>query len=159
MASSKYLEYEIALLLAKYGRSAVLEMLAKKLELTSTQLEIILQAGITETNSRDGRKESPINLLSELALAHPDKGQLLRKLAVRFENRTFLPELRDVRRFFEQHAGPIGILKTRAESLPKLLRLLAELDLGELEGLSQPQSKDTYSALGVISDAILRRNG
>jgi hypothetical protein len=158
MSSSKFLDYEVALLLAKYGKNAVLDALAKKLQLTPDQLEVALQTFPNEKSGSRSRKTSTIDLVTQLAQENPNKAQLLRTLHGRFENRTFLPALRDVKRFFERHARQLGASKSRAESLPKVLRLLAELDVAELEALSHAQPENTYSSLGVISDEILRRD-
>ncbi len=158
-SSSKFLNYEITLLLAKYGKNAVLGTLAKKLELTPEELEIILRTPLAEkSSSRSRKKPSPIDLVTQLADEYPTKAQLLRTLHARFENRSFLPELRDVKRFFDRHARSLGVPKSRRESLPKVLKLLAELDAAELETLCQAQPENAYSSLGLISDEILRRD-
>lgn len=157
-SSSKFLDYEVALLLAKYGKNALLDELAKKLQLSPEQLERFLQTPLNQKSvSRSRKRPVPADLVAELAQEHPNKAEWLRTLHARFENRTFLPELRDVRRFFEHRARPLGTSKSRAESLPKVLRLLAELDVTELEALCHAQEENTYSSLGVISDEILRR--
>lgn len=159
MSSARFLDYEVALLLAKYGRAALLDALGKKLHLTPEQLDSILRAPINEKPaSRSRKKSSPVDLVAELAHGHPEKAHLLRSLYGRFQNRTFLPEMRDVRRFFDQRARSLGASKSRAETLPRLLRLLAELDKSELDALCQAQPESAYSSLGIISDEILRRD-
>ena len=159
MSSSKFLDYEVALLLAKYGKRALLSALAEKLELTPDQLEVILQTPLNaRLISRSRKKPPPLDLVKQLAHEYPDKAHLLQTLYERFDNRTFLPQLRDVRRFFERHARPLGASKSRAELVEKVLRLLAELDVAELEAFCQPQPENAYSSLGLISDEILRRD-
>lgn len=158
MLSSKFLDYEIALLLAKYGKTALLEALARKLQLAPDELERILETQLNEKSVPQSKRPSPVDLVAQLAGAYPNKAPLLRTLQNRFEDRTFLPELRDVRRFFEQHRHPLGASRSRAEALPKVLRLLAELEVAELEALCQAQREGGYSSLGVISDEILRRD-
>ncbi len=158
-SSLKFLDYEVALLLAKYGKGVLLSALAKKLELTPEQLETFLQTSLKERSvSRPMKKASVADLVLQLAQEYPNKAQVLRTLFGRLENRTFLPELRDVKRFFEQHARTLGVAKSRRESLSKVLKLLAELDVAELEGLCLAQPENTKSSLGLISDEILRRN-
>lgn len=159
MSSSRFLDYEVALLLAKYGKTALLGALGRKLELTSNELEAILQAPlIAKSLSRSRKKPLRVDPITQLAQEHPPKARLLRTLHGRLENRTFLPELRDVRRFFDQHARSLGASKSRIESLPKVLKLLAELDVAELEALCEAHPENTYSSLGLISDEILRGN-
>lgn len=158
MISLKFLDYEVALLLAKYGKTALLAALARKLQLTPEQLEGILQTPLNDKPvARSRKRPSPVDLVAQLAQEHPNKAQLLRTLHGRLENRTFLGELRDVRRFFERHGRPLGAVKSRAESLPKVIKLLSELDIAELEAICQTQPEDQYSSLAVISEAILGR--
>ncbi len=159
MSSSKFLDYEVTLLLAKYGKSALLEALAKKLELTPDQIETTLQTPPKQKSlSHSRKKPPPADLVKQLSQELPNKAHLLWTLYERFENRTFLPELRDVKRFFDQHARPLGAAKSRAESVGKVFRLLAELDVAELEALCRAQTENAYSSLGLISDEILRRD-
>ena len=148
MATSRFLNYEIALLLAKYGKPALLEALASKLQLTPDQLEEILQRGLDDKHSSQARqRRSPVGLVERLTQEYPNKAQFLRTLHGRFGNRSFLPDLRDVKRFFEDHDRPPGASKSRAETLPILLRLLADLDIAELEALCQAPTEHAYSSL------------
>jgi hypothetical protein len=159
MSSPKFLDFEVALLLAKYGKSALLAALAKKLQLTPEQLEEMLQARLSEVPvSRPKKRTDSADVIARLAQEHPEKTQYLRDLTARFENRTFLREFRDVKRFFEEHGRSLGTAKSRAMALPTVLHLLVDLDVAELETLCQAQPEDTYSSLGIISDEILRRD-
>ncbi len=159
MSTKRFLNYEVALLLAKYGKSALLGALAQQLQLTPDQLEEILQRPLTEKSApRADNQSSAVDLVAQLGQEHPNKILLLRTLQGRFQNRTFLPELRDVKRFFERHARPLGATKSRADSLPRVIKLLAELDVAELEALCHTQPGSEYSSLAVISEAILRRD-
>jgi len=159
MSSSKFLDYEVALLLAKYGKTALLAALAKQLQLTPAELDVLLQTTLdNQAASRSKKRQEPVDLVAQLAHEYPSKAQLLRTLHGRFRNRTFLPDLRDVKLFFEQHDRPLGASRSRADTLPKVLRLLAEFDIAELEALCQAQPERAYSSLGVISEEILRRD-
>jgi len=158
MSAPRFLDYEMALLLAKYGKSALLKALAQKINLTPEQLESILQTPLTHGRSSHPRKkQSASDLVDALAQEHPEKAQSLRVLQARFENRSFLPELRDVKRFFDQHHRELGSAKSRVEAFPKVVKLLAELDTAELAVLCQSQPQSGRSSLGIISDEILRR--
>lgn len=159
MMSSTYLQYEVALLLAKYGKNAVLSALAEKVKLSHEQLESLLKELPTKKAPRHARKSSAtVDSIEEMVRDHPAKAHLLRTLHGRFRNRTFLPELRDVRGFFEQHSRNLGATKSRSESFRRLFKLLAGLDLAELDALCQAEPQGAYSSLGVISDEILRRD-
>jgi hypothetical protein len=159
MMSSMYLDYEVALLLAKYGKDAVLNALAQKVQLSHEELESLLkELPNKKPGARSKRRPSVVDSIDQLSREHPTKAHLLRTLHGRFQNRTFLTELRDVRRFFEQHSRDFGSTKSRAESLPRLLKVLAELDLPELNALCQAEPQSAYSSLGLISDEILRQH-
>jgi hypothetical protein len=158
MSALHFLDYEVALLLAKYGKTALLKVLSQKINLTPEQLESILQTPPTHNRvTHPSKKKSVSDIVDALAQEHPDKAQFLRELQVRFEDRNFLPELRDVKRFFEQRHHMLGTAKSRVEIFPKLVKLLAEFDSDELSALCQSQPKSGYSSLGIISDEILRR--
>ncbi len=157
MSAPRFLEYEVALLLAKYGKSALLKALAQKVNLTPEQLEAILQNPPTQSRTHPRKKQSASELVDALAREHPEKAESLRVLQARFENRSFLPELRDVKRFFDQRHRTLGSAKSRVETFPKVAKLLAELDAAELSALCQSQPQSGYSSLGIISDEILRR--
>ncbi len=155
MNSSPYLEYEVALLLAKYGKDAVLHALAGKMQLSHEELESLLKQLPSRKPRGRSRDRTPMDSIDEIIRAHPAKAKCLRALNARFQNRTFLPELRDVRRFFEQHSRSLGSSKSRAESFRPLFNLLAELELPELDSLCQSEPNGEFSSLGVISDQIL----
>ncbi|HZT82764.1 MAG TPA: hypothetical protein VFA26_21215 [Gemmataceae bacterium] len=159
MPRSRFLDYEVALLLAKYGKTAVLDALARKVQLTPGELEAILQGPVREKPAASSRKKPSLaDLVAELAGENPGKAEYLRILYARFGNRTFLPELRDVRRFLEEHDRSAGALKSRADTATRVVKLLADLDVAELQALCQTQPENAYSSLGVISDEILRHN-
>lgn len=159
MSSGKFLEYEVALLLAKYGKGAVLSVLAKQLNQTVEQLESTLQnLPSGKPSHRAGKRPTLDDVVAQLAQQHSGKAPLLRTLQARLENRSLFPELKDVKRFFDRRGRALGPTKSRAESLPKVLRLLADLDASDLEGLCQMPTDPGRSSLGLISDEILRRD-
>lgn len=149
MSSAKFLDYEVTLLLAKYGKRAVLEVLAKKLNLTPAQLDEILKDPLNGKSGSRARKNPSFKRSEAVSRRY----QLLRKLRGHIRNRVFLSDLDDIKRFLEEHGRPHDDLKSYEESLQKLFKLLRELDLAELEALCQPE--ETFSSLGIIADAIL----
>lgn len=160
MRPEELLDYEIALLLAKHGENRVLGTLAAKLKLSPEQLE----RKLAELNNRGTPTKStrkPIDAtaaVESIAAEQPEKASHLRLLLDRFQNKTFLPELKDVRRFFDLHSAGLGSVKSRAEAVPRLFKLLGSLDESELAGLSEGERPEDRSSLGIISDAIMRRS-
>lgn len=155
-----FLEYEVALILAKYGKSAVLGVLSQKLDLTQDELQSALKAGPDKKTSKQSHPRlldpEPIEAIVR---QYPKKAKYLRELCDRFQDRSFLPELRDVKRFFEQRSRPFGSTKSRADSLSRLLQILAEMDSSELAVLCEATATGAYSSLGIIADEILRKHG
>lgn len=156
MRFDKFLDYEVALLLAKYDKQDVIDALARKANLSQENLEKILKQ-MNEKNavSRQRKKSRKKDSIDMVISKHPKKAEQLRTLYNRFVNRTFLPELRDVRRFFEQHSGNLGRSTSRAKSGLRLFKLLSELETTELDDLCESSHTDEYSSLGIISDEIL----
>lgn len=160
MTTGRFLAHEVALLLAKYGKDAVLQELAKRMSHSYAELEaVLIELERNPPAARGRKKAGPADRLEAVVAQHPEKARQLRTLLARFDNRTFLPQLRDVRRFFEQHAHDLTPAKSRGESLPKMLKLLASLDVSELDALLKAKAPDEASSLGVLSDEILRRDG
>ncbi len=158
MTSPRFLDYEVVLLLAKYGKDTVLNAVARRLTLTQEELESLLNGIDRSKAPRRSAKNRVVDAIEPIVAQFPQKSEQLRALQGHFRNRTFLPELRDVRRFFEQHSRNLGNAKSRAESLPKLMMLLAALDVAELNDLCRARTCSEYSSLGIISDEILGRN-
>lgn len=158
MTSQQSLRYHLALLLATHGDTALLAALAGILKLSQLELEKLL-VELEDVEPRHGKtsKETKQNIMELLATQHPDKAVALRILSNRYLNKTFLPELRDVRRFCETHSHPFGRTKSRLDALPKIARLLVDLDIAELEELCKLPEGNEYSSLGIISDQILSR--
>lgn len=158
MTATDFLKYEASLLLARYGRDAVLRAMAEKLNCSQTELESALAEIERQRPAvRRSRAVASFEAVESIVREHPAKAKQLRSLHDQFQNRTFLPELRDVRRFFEEHSQNLGHEKSRAASLPRLLRLLGSLDPSELDLLREDGESGTRSSLGIISDAILGR--
>jgi hypothetical protein len=157
---NQFLDHEIVLVLAKYGERPVLTAIAKRLGLTAETLEQQL-ALLGVMKPKPVRAREPVDtsqVVKRLASEYPSKAAKLELLFARFQNRTFLPELRHVRRFFEQHGCSLGKIKSRAQIAPRLFKLLGTLELSELDSLSESVDHERRSSLGIISDQVLRRS-
>jgi hypothetical protein len=153
------LEYEITLLLAKHGEKRVITSLAARLGVTPEELRHKL-TGLNDVKPRTSARK-PVDLsriLDSIVAEKPEKASYLTLLLARFQNRTFLPELKDVKRFFDRHSHAVGAAKSRAQVGPRLFKLLGALDESELANLSEGDQKEEYSSLGIISDQIMRRD-
>lgn len=160
MTPQQLLRYQLALLLASSGRGRVLGALADLLKLSETELEAQI-AALDKLEPKRSARTGDVGsskALEALIAQQPDKAGALRTLHARFLNRTFLADFRDVRRFLESHSRESTRVKSRSDSLPSLLRVLASLSSDELNNLCEQPESSSRSSLGIISDQILGRD-
>jgi hypothetical protein len=158
MNTQNYLQYEIILLLAKYGERQVLNALASHLQISADVLEERLREIIQlKPRITTKKKADPAAIIETLVAQHADKAEGLKILFSRFQNKTFLPELKDVKRFCNRHGLDIGNVKSRTASVPKLFKLIASLETKAVEILIDDFNTGEYSSLGILADEIMKR--
>jgi hypothetical protein len=155
-------EMEVRLLVLRYGREAVLEKIAQMGDQT---LEEVQQQFDSAQLSRkpersNARRQTVCDLIAVEVRDRPEIEESLRTIMAKFEARTFLPHLRDVRRFFDRIGGPdVGIVSRAAAGLP-LVRALSKLKGEELAVLAK-NSETRESDFSLLAQAIMggsRRN-
>jgi hypothetical protein len=156
MLSDEIIELEICLLLIKYGERKVINSLAKVVDLDIKDIETKLQR-IQRPIKKPVKKNAKLRLqfIDKIIDQYPERANLLKILYSRFQNKTFLPELRDIKRLLDRYSLESRGVKSRNAAAPKVFNLLATLDETELMELSQQQERGGYSSLGIISDEIL----
>lgn len=160
MTPSEILDLEVSLLLLKHGKHSLLRSLARRLNVTEGELASELER-LRSSDFLLAKKKSAGRpfVLDAFLVGKDDKADVLRQLHSRFENRTFLPELKDVKRLFDRHGRQPISWKSRALAKATVFRFLAELPDAELRRfLAEPPATKDVSALGLISDEILGRN-
>lgn len=156
----KLLELEVRLLMLRYGRRPVLDALATISEQSVEQLEQQLKA--MEDGVRSKRKRPSKPTLMEVAMVEsegrPEIANLLRVIATKFENRAFLPNLRDVERFLyriEQPRSSRRAFKSRTAAGLALIRALAKLPQEEVHRLADTAPSAGESDYSILSRAIM----
>ncbi len=150
------LDIDIRLLLLRYGRPAVLQALARQGDQTVEALEQQLQTLADRKASKAKRaKPSLLDLVAAQASDRPDIAEHLRRLALGFEHRTFLPQLRDVQRFLDRAGTAHGKLKSRAVAAPLIIKTLARLSADELARLTAAEATGKESDYTVLARAIM----
>jgi hypothetical protein len=150
--SDELLEIDLRLLLLRYGRQKVLQALAHLTDESAEQLHQRLVV-VEEKRAKPKSRKPPPAIIDVVKTAAADRPELLdplRTLAVEFENRTFLPQLRDVERFLDRIGAAHGKLKSRSAAAPVLIRALAKLsrdDLAKLASHDKGQGESDYSLL------------
>lgn len=151
------LDIDVQLLVLRYGRQNVLQALARTAEQTVEQIEQQIQA-IAKREAGKGKRtaRSLLEVAAAPAQEQPDIAEPLRTIATRFDNRTFLPQLRDVQRFLERIGISHGKLKSRAAAAPLLMRTLAKLPAEELTHLLAAEECSKDSDYAILARAIMR---
>ncbi len=151
------LDIDVRLLVLRYGRQKVLTALSRLVEQTPAEIEQHLQT--LGHRSSAGRKKAPNPSLIEVAASecrdHTEILEPLRALALAFENRTFLPNLRDVQRFLDRGSASPQKFKSRAIAGPAVIRALSMLPKDELTSLASRDESHGESDYSLLSRAIM----
>ena len=154
MTQESLVNLEVRFLLARYGRQRVLEVIANIGEVDLSHIEAALES--YESRDKRSGKLKPVNvdaLVERLGL-DADSKALVYGLAIAYESRSFLPQLRDVRRFLAS-CGIERAVKSRRDALPQLMQALSRCDADRLRDLASLPDDSRRGDLGVISDQIL----
>jgi hypothetical protein len=144
------LNIELRLLLLRHGRRNVLRALATITNQTPEQIET--EVTLAEKRKASGKRKtvSTDELVGQLSREKPESADMLQTLATRYENRTFLPHLRDVQRFLDRAGYSRGRLRSRREAGRQVLRVLSQLgveDLKRLVASPEGQGDSDYALL------------
>lgn len=156
MSTLKFLNGQIVLLVSTYGKNVVVKELARVLSLTEGELQESL-SGIGVVKPKKAPLTKKVDPIDEFVLNNPSKAGELKKLYAEFNAKAFLPETKDVKRFLEVHTGVSGVkVKSRSEAVRKVLIVLSGLAVEDLKALIVERRDHGSSALGTISDQILK---
>ena len=154
------LDLNLRLLVAQHGKERVSEALSAMSDITVDKMRDDIEAfGKSLRMRRAPRsvKNSTKNIEELIRDANPGSSEaasIIEQLARAYENKEFLPALRDVVRFLASRSALSTTLRSRAAALPTVIKVLAQCELDELRSLDrrrQTQGGD----LGVITDQIL----
>jgi hypothetical protein len=155
--NDKFIDIDLRLLTLRHGRQEVLAALARLVEQTPEQIEQQLRA-LREKSAVSRKREAKQSLVEIAALESRDRTEIaepLRALAVAFENRSFLPNLRDVERFFHRAGESSHKLKSRVLAGPMVIRALSKLPKEELADLALRGASGNESDYALLSRAIM----
>jgi len=151
--SDQLVQLEVRILLLKHSRQKVLRALGQLGDQTPDQIEQQIQAMEQKRRSRR-TKPTVVELAAKEAKGREEIEEPLRTLAVAFENKTFMPQLRDIQRFLDQ-AAPTGKLRSRKAAAPALFRALANLPKEELDQLATTDDAPGESDYQLLAQAIM----
>lgn len=151
---------ELRLLIARHGRARVSEVLSTIEDVDFAALDSDVKAYVGGRARK--RKTRPRKSIDEMIReANPDSGdagRLIQKLALAYEDRRFLPELRDVKHFLQSRYTSAEKFRSRTDALPAVIKVLAKADHGELAELDE-RNEARGGDLGIITAQILGRSG
>jgi hypothetical protein len=156
--TDKLLELELQIMVIRHGRDRVLASLA---QLGSQSVEDLEREISIYTEQRISGKKVPGPMLSAAELVdeatrdRPETRELVALLCTRFQNRNFLPQLKDVVRFLDKHGMTHGKLKSRASSLQMVVDGLARCSCDELRQLAAPTPVDSDNAYMMLASGIM----
>jgi len=149
------LEIEVRLLIHKYGYTSVLGTLASIKESTIEEIESLL-AAIEQRGNRPKTKKQKSNLdIAEEIIKDSEHYEALKKLALDYHNKRFLPQLKDVKRLLERSGIDAGTIKSRVLATKKVFELIRGFDLRELEEMVPSHEGNEESAFSALAREII----
>lgn len=153
------LDLELRLLVARYGKlrvSKALEAIEEDVDLTLLDTEIRTYKGKARRSKTKPRSRKTIEEMVQNSSPKSLNAELLiKKLAHAYENKEFLPKLREVKLLLQSRGVPVVKIRSRAAALPIVIRALAQYDLNELKAFDKKRKPVHVSDLGMIADQIL----
>lgn len=151
---------ELRLLIARHGKARVSEVLSSiediDLPTLDSDVKTYEEGRARRRRGRPRSGKSVDEMIREINPENPDAERLVRKIALAYEDRRFLPGLREVKRFLESRRISAERFRSRADALPAVIRVLAEASAGELAALDE-KNEARGGDLGIIARQILGR--
>ena len=150
------LDLNLRLLVAQHGKKGVADALSSIDEVSLTVIGDKIDAYARRNKRRTPNRQPKKTIQEMIRAAKPDSEAecIIERLAQCYENKEFLPELRDVRQFLESRSMSSAKARSRADALPLVIGVLVHFGLEELHSLERKQEA-RGSDLGIISDQIL----
>lgn len=157
--TERRIETELRSLIRRYGIERVDRSLREILRSTSQDEVRGGQSRVIASKTRARRSATTRSAPEYVAKMDCDAEirPAMSELAKRFQEKTFLPTLGDIRFFCEAY-GIDEPANSRAGSMPRVFRFMATLDRDEVQRIVDGQLFSGPSRLGPIADAI-RANG
>ena len=149
---------ELRLLVARHGRARVSEVLSsiEDIDLAALDSDVKAYEGGRARKRKARPRKSIDEMIREASPENDDTERLIQKLALAYEDRRFLPGLRDVKHFLESRRTSVEKFRSRADALPAVIRVLAKTPPGELADLDE-RNEARGGDLGIIAAQILGR--
>ena len=143
------------LLIAEYGRDRVIAALAEIESVGYDEIERELQAHKRRKIGRRHKRPTTLSELLKNSNLDPKTLSLVKQVGCAYENKKYLPELWQVKRFLDSHGIETRNIRSRVAALPLIVKTLSNLADDELADLAAGSSKSARGDLGIIADQIL----
>ena len=146
----------------RYGIERV-DRALHKLRKTNDERMRTLELMVSETGEMPRRTSLPEKRKKVTAQAYiskmdvsPETRTVLVNLANKFENKTFLPTLGEIRNFCALHGIDESSISSRVSAIPRIFGFLAALGMEDIQRILHSDSYAGPSRLAPIADAIRR---
>lgn len=136
-----------------------MQTLAALGEQTLEQAENELRAAEERKPSKKRKTPSVSDAVANAIRERPDAAEFLQLLATRLENRTFLPQLKDVQRFLDRSGVPHKTLRSRSAAGQHVITALCRLSIDELRQLSARSASKDDSDYALLAREIIGNTG
>lgn len=149
-------QIEVDLLLLKYGEKTVIKALSVATSTTEDELNKKireLKEKKIKASKKPRQQRQPLDIAKEV-IAGSSNESLLTDLAILYQNKQFLPQLKDVKRFL----GRFNITKTtktRNEATRLVFESLSQCTADELINLSKDLNTNNQSSFAKLAEHIM----
>lgn len=156
---SELVQIEIELILLKYGESAVVKALSTVTGVSEDDLKNRIQS-LQEKKAKPAKaptvRKQPIDIATEIVKGTANENELT-SLATLYQNKQFLPQLKDVKRFLGRFNAP-GTPKSRNDATRVVFESLCKCTSEELKGFIENTNAGGDSAFATLADHIMGVN-
>jgi hypothetical protein len=151
------LNVELRVLLLRHGRRRVVETLALLGEQTIEEIEAELAAASDKKKPGRNRRQprSATEIAAELLRDKPENREAVQRLATRYDNKAFLPQLRDVQRFLDRAGASRKRLRDRRTAAAQVMAALSRLGADELKQMAASAEVNLDSDYALLAREII----
>ena len=150
------LQIEVEILLLRYGEASVLKALSAAISSTEEELRgkiNVLKEKKAKTTKNARAKKQPLDVAKEVIVGSANEDQLM-SLAIRYQNREFLPQLKDVKRFLGRFNVTKDV-KSRNDATRVVFESLSRCSQEELKELASASDTEGQSSFAKLAEHIM----
>lgn len=151
------LESKLRSLVRQYGFGRVVQALEGMQQASHTTRNCVSKSGSSvRMKSKSSRSRPSASMYAAKMKLAPGKHGMVIELASRFEDKTFVPTIGDVRNFFLFYGIKSSRLRSRGSSMVRIFKALASMEETEIKRILEDRLFSGPSRMEPIADAIRR---